>query len=97
VRLPVVQVPQPIGARPATASAETGSASSDRARIRKYCSWSDAASASRMAASASVAGSHSLNGHPFPSRRPATTTYKAAPAGHHTGRYGSSIAGSCSH
>src|SRR4029453_8930689 len=54
-----LHVPQPSGARPASASAETGSRRSTPARMRKYDSWSSVRKASRIATSASVAGSHS--------------------------------------
>ena len=65
VRESVVQVPHPAGARPAMASAATGRIRSTLANSRKYCSWSPARNASRIAASASVAGSQSFTATPF--------------------------------
>ena len=64
VRPSVVQVPQPTGSRPDSASVDTGSSISTRPRMRKYSSCSCACRASRIAVSASVAGSHSVTRPP---------------------------------
>jgi hypothetical protein len=81
VRPPEVQVPHPSGARPAIASDDNGSSSSERARMRKYSSWSPARSASRIAVSASVAGAQLVTATSVTELRPyaSRTTYKVHP------------------
>jgi hypothetical protein len=81
VRPSVVQVPHPVSPVAPNASAATGSKTSPRARMRKYCSWSLTRKASRMAISASVAGSQSLTATPsfgLGTAALAKLTYKAA-------------------